>query len=135
MNKVLLIGRPTKDPEVRYTTDNKAIARLTLAVDRKYKTDGGQTADFISCTSFGKTAEFIEKYVTKGTRYAVVGRIQTGSYTNREGNKVFATDVVIEDIEFCESKNRDTSETRNSVDTDGFMAIPDNVDDDGLPFN
>ena len=152
-NKVILMGRLTRDPEVRYSQSEQsmAIARFTLAVDRRFKREGDQqTADFISCTTFGKTGEFIERYCKKGTKLVVEGRIQTGSYTNKDGNKVFTTDVVVESCEFAESKaasgsSSDTNNNANSnynnnqsgmsVDTDGFMNIPDGVDDEGLPFN
>ena len=106
MNKVILMGRLTRDPEVRYSAgDNSmAIARYTLAVDRRFRRDGEATADFINCVSFGKTAEFAEKYYRQGTKVLVTGRIQTGSYTNRDGQKVYTTDVVVEEQEFAESK-------------------------------
>lgn len=107
MNKTVLIGRSTKDADVRYSQGDKpmAIARISLAVDRKFKQEGQPTADFINCIAFGKTAEVIEKYVTKGTKIAVVGHIQTGSYTNKDGQKVYTTDVVIDELEFCESRS------------------------------
>ena len=106
MNKVILMGRLTRDPEVRYSAgDNSmAVARYTLAVNRRYQRDGEQGADFISCVAFGKNAEFAEKYMKKGMKIAVAGRIQTGNYTNRDGQKVYTTDVVIEEQEFAESK-------------------------------
>ena len=99
MNKVILIGRLTRDPDIRYTqgTEPMCVARYALAVDRRYKREGEQTADFINCVAFGKNGEFVEKYLVKGTKVAVVGRIQTGSYTNREGQKVYTTDVVVEE--------------------------------------
>lgn len=132
MNHVALIGRATKDPEVRYSQGEKpmAIARLTLAVDRKYKRDNEQNADFINCVAFGKTAEVIEKYVIKGTKIAVLGHIQTGSYTNNDGNKVYTTDVCIDELEFCEKRTQNTSaETSN----EGYMNLPDGISDE-LPF-
>lgn len=134
MNKVVLIGRLTKDPEVRYGGENndKAVSRFTVAVDRKFKTEN-QSADFINCIAFGKTAEFIEKYFTKGMRIAADGRIQTGSYTNKEGNKVYTTDVVLENVEFCEKKNSQDVPP-SQPDNDGFMNIPDGIDEE-LPFN
>lgn len=155
MNKVILMGRLTRDPEVRYsqtTQGNTAIARYTLAVDRRFKRDGEQqTADFISCITFGKLAENAEKYFRQGTKLVVAGRIQTGSYTNKDGQKVYTTDVVVEDQEFAESKgtannggngasgNTGSRPTPNSAASggfpDGFMNIPDDVDDMGLPFN
>jgi len=152
MNNVVLMGRLTRDPDVRYSTQGDsqmAVARFTLAVDRRFKRDGNdQSADFISCVAFGKTGEFIEKYVTKGTKLTLSGRIQTGSYTNKDGQKVFTTDVVAENVEFAESKaasaNNDFSnfaptEPRPSQDaqasgSDGFLDIPDSVEDEELPF-
>lgn len=143
MNKVILMGRPTRDPEIRISQggDNMAIARFTLAVDRRISRQNGadqQTADFISCVAFGKTAEFAEKYLRQGTKIAITGRIQTGSYTNKDGQKVYTTNVVVDDIEFAESKNAqgDTGASRNysTVDGDGFMNIPDGIDEE-LPFN
>lgn len=136
MNKVHLLGRLTRDPEIRYQQDNEqmAIARYTLAVDRRFKRDGEQTADFISCVAFGKAAEFAEKYLKKGTKIAITGRIQTGSYTNREGQKVYTTDVIIEEQEFAESKTAaDGSSQPAESDARGFMSIPDGIEDD-LPF-
>lgn len=139
MNKVVLMGRLTKDPEVRYSQGEKpmAIARYTLAVDRKFKRDGEANADFINCIAFGKNGEFAEKYLRKGIKIAVVGRIQTGSYTNKDGNKVYTTDVVVEEHEFAESKNASQSERPQPMpqtDSDGFMNIPDGIDEE-LPFN
>lgn len=139
MNKWLGIGRLTRDPEVRYTQGDKptAIARYTLAVDRKYKKEGEQSADFIPCVAFGKSAEFVEKYCKKGTKLAVSGRIQTGSYTNREGQKVYTTDVMIEEQEFAESKGsaqkQNTQPAKEEDGMDGFMNIPDGLDE-SLPF-
>ena len=150
MNKVILMGRLTRDPDVRYSQgDNPmAIARYTLAVDRRFKRDGDQqTADFISCVAFGKNGEFAEKYLHQGTKIAAEGRIQTGSYTNKDGNKVYTTEVVIESQEFAESKSSanvnagaDGNAPQQSAptatpDNDGFMNIPDGLDDVGLPFN
>ena len=142
MNKVILMGRLTRDPEVRYTTGEKqmSIARYTLAVDRRFKRDGEQTADFISCVAFDRNAEFAEKYLKQGTKVCVTGRIQTGSYTNKDGVKVYTTDVVIEECEFAESKNASAnsgfSQARPEPEAagDGFMNIPDGVEDEGLPF-
>lgn len=142
MNKVILMGRLTRDPEVRYTQgDNaSAVARFFLAVDRRFKKDGEQTADFINCVAFGKTGEFIEKYGRKGTKFVVEGRIQTGSYTNKDGQKVYTTDVVVEQVEFAESKAsadgntaNNTSNSNTPTDT-SFMDIPDSIDEE-LPFN
>lgn len=139
MNKVILMGRLTRDPDVKYTQQQMCAARFTLAVDRRFKKDGEQlTADFISCVAFGKTGEFIERYCHQGTKLVVEGRIQTGSYTNRDGNKVYTTDVVAESVEFAESKAAGAGGERKppaNVDSDGFMNIPDGVDDEGLPFN
>lgn len=141
MNRVILLGRTTKDADVRYSqgaNGDMAIASITLAVDRKYKKEGEQSADFINCKAFGKIAEVIEKYVTKGTKIAIVGRIQTGSYTNKDGVKVYTTDVMIEELEFCESRNsqqtQNTTKPAPAPSDDGFMNIPDSIDDDGLPF-
>lgn len=142
MNKCVLMGRLTRDPEVRYTQgDNaSAVARFSLAVDRRFKKDGDQTADFINCVAFGKTGEFIEKYGHKGTKFVVEGRIQTGSYTNKDGQKVCTTDVVVEQVEFAESKasadgnaTNNTSNSNTPTDT-SFMDIPDGIDEE-LPFN
>ena len=148
MNKVILMGRLTRDPEMRNSNgeSNTAIARYTLAVDRRYKREGEAGADFISCVAFGRSAEFAEKYFRQGLKIVITGRIQTGSYTNRDGNKVYTTDVVVEDQEFAESKA--TADSNNNYQPqqpvasqptapagDGFMNIPDSVDDSGLPFN
>lgn len=134
MNKTLLIGRTTKDPDIRYTQSEQpmTIARFNLAVDRRFKKDGEQSADFISCVAFGKAAEFIEKYVFKGTKIAVEGRIQTGSYTNKDGNKVYTTDVVVEQVEFAGAKT--DSESAAKEINDDFMNVADELDDEGLPF-
>lgn len=147
MNKVILMGRLTRDPEVRYSQGEQAlaIARFTLAVDRRFKRDGDQqTADFITCVTFGKIAEFAERYCHQGTKLVVEGRIQTGSYTNRDGVKVYTTDVVVESAEFAESKaaagqnknanNPPSARPEPYADSDGFMNIPDGVDEEGLPF-
>lgn len=145
MNKVILMGRLTRDPDVRYSDQSSAVARFTLAVDRRFKRDGDQqTADFISCVAFGKTGEFIERYCHQGTKLVVEGRIQTGSYTNRDGNKVYTTEVVAENVEFAESKAAAANNEGgyqaarpepSSAAGDGFMNIPDGVEDEGLPFN
>lgn len=142
MNKVILMGRLVRDPEVRYSNgDNSmAIARYTLAVDRRLKKDGENNADFIGCVAFGKSAEFTEKYLKKGTKIIVTGRIQTGSYTNKDGQKVYTTDVVVEEQEFAESKNNSGSDNYGGTGStrlsggDGFMQIPDGIDEE-LPFN
>lgn len=144
MNKVILMGRLTRDPELRYGQgggSDVAVARYTLAVDRIHKREDGQTTDFISCVTFGKKAEFAEKYLSKGMKIAVTGRIQSGSYTNREGQKVFTTNVVVEMQEFCEkrpssieSNSNKTSGTADaSANTDGFMNIPDGLEGE-IPF-
>ncbi len=144
MNRVILMGRLTRDPNVSYAQkDNSAIARFTLAVDRRVSrnNDSNQpTADFISCVTFGKQAEFAEKYLRQGTKVALEGRIQTGSYTNKEGQKVYTTDVLVDNIEFAESKNSQsgnggqTYERPQPSGTDsGFMNIPDGIDEE-LPF-
>jgi single-strand DNA-binding protein len=142
MNKVILMGRLTREPEIRYSQGDNAmaIARYTLAVNRRFKRDGEQAADFINCVSFGKIAEFAEKYLHQGTKILVAGRIQTGSYTNKDNQKVYTTDVVIEECEFAESKSASTGEpqgrpTPAQADADGFINIPDGVEDEGLPFN
>ena len=148
MNKVILMGRLTRDPEVRYSTsgDNQlAIARYTLAVDRRFKRDGdAQTADFIRCVAFGRSGEFAEKYFHQGTKIVAEGRIQTGSYQDKDGKTVYTTEVVVENQEFAESKaaadnNGYQPQPAVSAPTapagDGFMNIPDSVDDSGLPFN
>ena len=145
MNKVILMGRLTRDPEVRYTPGENsfAIARYTLAVDRKIRKDGDATADFINCVVFGRSAEFAEKYFRKGLKITIEGRIQTRSYTNRDGQKVYTTEVVVEEQEFAESKAAagQAADSRPQqkadqmpVDADGFMNIPEGADEE-LPFN
>ena len=153
MNKVILMGRLTRDPEVRYSAGENAlaIARYTLAVDRRFRRDGEATADFISCVVFGRGAEFAEKYFHQGIRIVVSGRIQTGSYTNRDGQKVYTTEVVVEEQEFAESKAASANNSGfqpqggyqqatpakpspNAAIGDGFMNIPDGIDEE-LPFN
>lgn len=154
MNKVVLMGRLVRDPEVRYTAgENLAIARYTLAVDRRFKREHEASADFVSCVAFGRYGEFAEKYLKKGTKITISGRIQTGSYTNDRGDKVYTTDVVVEEQEFAESKNSGTKTGENGtaeagtknrgrsgsgteqykVDEDGFMNIPEGIEDE-LPF-
>ena len=142
MNKVILMGRLTRDPEVRYSQgeNRMAVARHTLAVDRRARRDGEQSADFISCVAFGKAGEWAEKWLRKGIKIAITGRIQTGSYTNREGQKVYTTDVVIEEQEFAESRAASEGNSQNQQRQqeqsagDGFMNIPDGIDEE-LPFN
>ena len=155
MNKVILVGRLTRDPEIRYTSgqNQTAVGRYTLAVDRRYKKDGDeQTADFINCVTFGKGAEFAEKYFRQGMRVLVSGRIQTGSYVNKDGQKVYTTEVILDDQEFADSKGAASDmggygqsgygqsapsqrPAPASAIGDGFMNIPDGVEDEGLPFN
>ena len=143
MNKVILMGRLTRDPEVRYSQGESAmaVARFTLAVDRRFRRDDAST-DFIGCVAFGRNAEFIEKYFRQGTKALITGRIQTGSYTNKDGQKVYTTDVVVEDQEFAESKSAQSESGFQSASRpqpsaaigDGFMNIPDGIDEE-LPFN
>lgn len=135
MNIVSLVGRLTRDPEVKYTSGDKqiAVARFTVACNRKYKKEGEQEADFISCVAFGKVSEFIERYFQKGNAIGINGYIQTGSYTNKDGQKVYTTDVLVESVEFVGSKNE--SQTGNDTKkNDDFMNIPDTIDEE-LPFN
>lgn len=149
MNKAILMGRLTRDPEVRYSQgeNSTAVARFTLAVDRRVRRNGeAQEADFINCVAFGKQGEFVEKYFKKGMKMVLSGRIQTGSYTNKDGQKVYTTDVIAEDVEFAESKNSSGNQpavSNNYSDFrpepsaamgDGFMNIPDGIDEE-LPFN
>ena len=141
MNKVILMGRLTRDPEVRYSqgANSLAIARYTLAVDRRFRREGEATADFIPCVSFGKSAEFAEKYFRQGMKVAITGRIQTGSYTNNEGNRVYTTEVMVEEQEFAESKNsgqnENTSAQNNSKPSaSSFTDIPEGLEEE-LPFN
>lgn len=149
MNKVILMGRLTRDPEVRYSQGDNAtaIARFTLAVDRRIKRDNEASVDYINCVSFGRSAEFAEKYFHKGTKIVIVGRIQTGSYTNEDGQKVYTTDIVIEEQDFAESKaasqqnnsgnaqnasnNQQAQQPKPQTSPDGFMS----ADDEGLPFH
>lgn len=143
MNKVILMGRLTRDPEVRYSQGEQpmAIARYTLAVNRRFsRNDEEQSADFIGCVAFGRSGEFAEKYLHKGIKIAIVGRIQTGSYTNKDGQRIYTTEVVVEEQEFVESKNASggkenagSGAARDSA-GDGFMNIPDGIDEE-LPFN
>ena len=135
MNHVVLMGRLVRDPETRYTNEGMTIARFTVAVDRRRGKDAEAQADFISCTAFGKVAEVIEKYFTKGRRILLDGRIQTGSYENKEGKKVYTTDVIVSNVEFVESKNSSSQTETAKPDMGEFMAIPEDMDDPGLPFN
>lgn len=137
MNKVILCGRLTRDPEVRYTQGEKGqtcIARYALAIERKYKKEGYTTADFINCVAFGKTCEFAEKYFRKGMKVLVVGRIQTGSLKNKDGQTVYTTDVVIEEQEFCEKKGEFEANPSQLSIEEGFMNIPEGIEEE-LPFN
>lgn len=139
MNKVILMGRLVRDPEVRYSQGEKAtaVARYTLAVDRKFKRDGEPNADFINCVAFGKNGEFVEKYLHKGIKIAVEGRWQSGNYTNKDGQKVYTNDCVVESCEFAESKSASQSERPQpapQTNSDGFMNIPDGIDSE-LPFD
>ena len=146
MNKVILLGRLARDPETRYggANDSMAVCRYTLAVDKKFKKGGEATADFINCISFGKIAEFAEKYFTKGLRVAVSGRIQTGSYTNRDGQKIYTTDVVVEEHEIAQSRSEASNQKESNLQPEispygedkdnGFMNVPDGIDDE-LPFS
>lgn len=144
MNKVILMGRLTRDPQVNYSQNqdgtSMAIARYTLAVARRTRDN---EADFIGCVAFGRAAEFTEKYLSRGIKVIVTGSIRTGSYTDRDGKKVYTTDVIVEEQEFAESKNASTNTTSQEngqntgtyTDADGFMQIPDGVEDEGLPFD
>ena len=145
MNKVILMGRLTRDPEVRYSqgANPTAVARYTLAVDRRFKRDGEPTADFINCVVFGKAAEFVEKYYRQGMKVAVTGHIQTGSYTNKDGVRVYTTEVMVEEQEFAESKSSGQNNNQTPANpqpnpatsqSDGFMNIPDGIEDE-LPFS
>ena len=144
MNKVILMGRLARDPEVRYSTSGKTVGKFSLAVDRKFKQDNGPTADFFNCTTFGKQAEFVEKYLKKGTKVVVSGRIQNDNYTDKNGNQVYSTQIMVEEIEFAESKraseqggtnNNQQSQGGGMVMSNGdFMNIPDSIMEE-LPFN
>lgn len=139
MNKVIITGRFTRDPEIKYTNDGTSIAKFSIAVNRRFVKDGSdQRADFLNCTAFGKSAEFIEKHFSKGMKAELSGRIQTGSYTNRDGQKVYTTDIVVEEIEFGESKGSNQSQQKSEVprpetNPDEFMSIPDGIDEE-MPF-
>lgn len=140
MNNVVLMGRLTRDPGisiVNAANGQMTVARFNLAVDRRFKKEGEQSADFISCVSFGKTADFVQKYLNQGTKVCLSGRIQTGNYVNKDGQTVYTTDVIVENIEFAESKAAASGNAAASGQTSGsgeFMHIPDEVDDEGLPF-
>ena len=139
MNNVSLTGRFARDPNIKYTNDGKTIARFTLACDRRFKSENGPTADFISCIAFGKTAEFIEKYFSKGMKMELSGRIQTGSYAKQDGTIVYTTDVIADQVGFCESKrssqeNQGSQHGYDQTEEADFMEIPDNIGDE-LPFS
>ena len=137
MNKVVIIGRFTRDPEIKYTTGENATAtaRFSLAVNRRFKNkEGNYDADFINCVAFGKTAEFIGKYFTKGMAIGITGRIQTGSYTNKEGQKVYTTDVVVEETEFVESKNKGTSDNAPNNNANSNSDFEEVISEDEMPF-
>ena len=143
VNKVILVGRLTRDPEIRYSQGDNVtcIGRISLAVDRRFKQEGQPTADFINCIAFGKRAEFLEKYCQKGTKLVVEGSWQTGSYTNKDGQKIYTNECLIENCEFAESKNASgnnngggNTPAQNNSGGD-FMHIPDEIDDAELPFN
>ncbi len=164
MNKVMLMGRLTRDPEVRYGQggNQTAVARFSIAVDRRFKREGQPDADFFNCTAFGKQAEFVERYLHKGTKMVVIGSIQNDNYTNRDGQKVYSVQVIVDELEFAESKNASAgngdgfggnfgggngnfgggsnfgapaSRPAPGPIGDGFMNIPDGVEDEELPFN
>lgn len=135
MNKVVLVGRLTRDPEIRYANNEKntCTARFSLAINRKFKTNGQYEADFPNCVAMGKTAEFVEKYFHKGDMIALDGHIQTGSYTNKDGNKVYTTDVFAENVEFAQSKSDSSNSNNSKPSSDDFMNIPDGIESE-LPF-
>lgn len=145
MNKVILMGRLARDPEVRYSTSGKTVAKFSLAVNRRFKQDNGPDTDFFNCTTFGKQAEFVEKYLKKGTKVVVSGRIQNDNYTDKNGNQVYSTQIMVEEIEFAESKKAASEQvgTNNNQQSQGggmvmsngdFMNIPDSIMEE-LPFN
>lgn len=140
MNKVIMMGRLTRDPEVRYSqgANQTAVGRFSIAVDRRFKREGEPEADFFNCTTFGKQAEFVEKYLHKGTKVVVCGRIQNDNYTNKDGQMVYSVRLMVEEIEFAESKNAANAgapaENNTASDSNGFMNIPEGIEED-LPFN
>lgn len=136
MNKVILLSRLTKDPEVRYTQgdNSKAIASFSVAVNRKFKRENEPEADFFNCTAFGNQAQFVEKYLKKGTKILLSGRVQNDNYTNKEGQKVYSVKILVEEIEFAESKSSDAGTQQATPDNNGFMNIPDGLQEE-LPFN
>lgn len=135
MNKVIMIGRLTRDPEVRYSQSGTTVAGFSIAVDRRFKRDGEPDADFFNCSAFGKTAEFVEKYINKGTKVVVEGRLQNDSYTNKDGQKVTATKIMVDTMEFAESKQASAEDKPKAPepDKDGFMQVPDDMGEE-LPF-
>lgn len=135
MNKIILLGRLTRDPEVRYSQGDKptAIARFSIAVNRKFKREGDPDADFFNCTAFGKLGEFVEKYLHKGSQIALVGRLQNDNYTNKDGQQVYSTRVMVDEIDFAESKNASNG-GGNTSSVDDFMNVPDSITE-SLPFN
>lgn len=148
MNKVILMGRLTRDPVIRYSqgANSIAVASFSLAVDRRFKKDGEQSADFPNCVAFGKTAEFFEKYIKQGSKVCIEGRLQTRDYTNKDGQKVYVTEVVVENVEFADSKNAGSAPVAQGTSqesrpapsqavSEGFMNIADELEDEGLPFN
>lgn len=136
MNIVTLIGRMTRDAETRYTQSGMAVSRFTLAVDRRGKKEEGKpTADFIPCIAFDKRGEFFEKYGKKGTKFAIRGHIQTGSYDDKEGVKRYTTDVIVDEQEFCESRTAAAPASKKEPEQESFMDIPSDVGDEGLPWN
>ena len=136
MNKVIMMGRLTRDPEVRYSQGESqvAVARFSLAVDRRWKREGEPDADFFNCTVFGKQAEFVEKYLKQGTKVVITGRVHNNNYTNKEGQKVYSVQIIVEEIEFAESKNASAQANLPISTGDGFMSIPDGAEEE-LPFN
>ncbi len=144
MNKVILMGRLTRDPEVRYGgANNTAVARYSIAVDRRFKREGDPDADFFNLVSFGRQGEFVEKYLRKGTKIVIDGEIRNNNYTNKEGQMVYGTEIVVNNVEFAESKNAQNAAGYGGADApspttgagDGFMNIPDGIEDEQLPFN
>ena len=138
MNKVLMCGRLTRDPDVRYGDNQKAVARFSLAVDRKFTREGDPTADFFNCTAFGKSAEFVENYLQKGTKMIVIGRLQNNDYTKEDGTKVYSTQILVDELEFAESKRSSEGSSQQAApqaesSSGGFMNIPAGIDDE-LPF-
>lgn len=134
MNMTIMMGRLTRDPEIRQATTGNVVASFSIAVDRRFKREGEPEADFFNCTAFGRTAEFVEKYFTKGKKILLTGSIQNDNYTNKDGQKVYATKIIVENVEFAESKNAEqTAPAEPTQTSDGFMSIPEG-DLDELPF-